>query len=120
MPCCSSLSLISLILFAQSYITNQVLHPVSSLSHLPHRHSSPQGPVSVFSDGTELSRRDVTERLRHILISAGVDGNSFSKSIFRISLATSASAAADLLAIGPVTPTFYVRTFKVTLRQASS
>ena len=73
-----------------------MLHPAFSLSHFPHRRDSPADPVSVFSDGTELSRRHVFERLRTILALVGVDGNSFSKSIFRIGLATAASAAADL------------------------
>ena len=75
-----------------------MLHPASSLFHFPHRRDSPADPASVFLDGTELSRRHVFERLRATLQLAGVDGNSFSKSIFRIGLylATAESAAADL------------------------
>lgn len=97
MPCCSPSSLTSPILFAQTLFHRpHVLHPASSLSHFPHRRGSPPDPVSVFSDGNELSRRDVTERLRTMVASAGVDGNSFRKSTFWIGLATSGSAAADL------------------------
>ena len=57
-----------------------------------HRRGNLPGPLFVFSDGTTLSRRRVTDRLRAFLAAAGVDGN-FSSHISRIGAATSASAA---------------------------
>jgi hypothetical protein len=105
--------------------TNHLLCPVSSLSHFLHRRGSLPGPLFVFSDGTALSRRHVTERLRAILASAGVDGN-FSSHSFRIGAATSASAAglsdSMIRTLGRWSSDaylVYVRTSQVTLRQAA-
>ena len=73
------------ILFARKFRDRQVLCPASSLWNFHHRRNSLPGPawvpwhVSVFSDGIELSRPHVTERLRTILASAGFDGNFLSK-----------------------------------------
>ena len=48
-------------------------------SNFSHRRGNLPGHVSVFSDGTELPCRHVTESLSTILASAGVDGNVLSK-----------------------------------------
>ena len=69
---------------------DRLLCSVSSLSNFLHRHGNCPGPLFIFSDGTALSCRLVTDRLRIILAAAGVDGN-FSSHSFQISAATSAS-----------------------------
>ena len=76
--------------------TSSILRPAFPTS--PIAVTAPADPASVLLDRTEVSRRHVFERLRATLQLAGVDGNSFSKSIFRIGLylATAESAAADL------------------------
>ena len=106
--------------------TDRLLCPVSSLSYFLHHRGNLPGPLFVFSDGTALSRRHVTDRLRSILAAAGVDGN-FSSHSFRIGAATSASAAglSDSLirTLGRWSSDaylVYVRTSKVTLHQAAS
>ena len=55
--------------------TDRLLCPVSSRSYFLHRRGNLAGPLFVFLDGTALSRRHVTDRLRTILAAAGVDGN---------------------------------------------
>ena len=107
--------------------TDRLLCPVSSLSYFHrHRRGNLPGPLLIFSDGTALSRRHVTDRLRTILAAAGVDGN-FSSHSFRIGAVTSASAAglSDSLirTLGRWSSDaylVYVHTSKVTLHQAAS
>lgn len=72
--------------------TDRLLCPISSLANSLHHRNIFLGPLFIFLDGTALSRRDVTDRLRIILAAAGVDGNFLSRS-FRIGAATFASAA---------------------------
>ena len=106
--------------------TDRLLCPVSSLFYFLHHRGNLPGPLFVFSDGTALSRRHVTDRLHSILAAAGVDGN-FSSHSFRIGAATSVSAAglSDSLirTLGRWSSDaylVYVRTSKVTLHQAAS
>ena len=105
--------------------TDHLLCPVSSLSHYIRRRGSSPGPLFVFADGSALSRRLVTDRLRSILASAGVEGN-FSSHSFRIGAATSASAAglpdSTIRTLGRWSSDaylVYVRTSPDTLRQAA-
>ena len=46
--------------------TDRLLCPISSLSYFLHRRGNLPGPLFIFSDGTALSRRHVTDRLRTI------------------------------------------------------
>ena len=62
--------------------TDRLIYPVSSLSYFLHHRGNLSGPLFVFSDGTALSRRHVTDRLCSILAAAGLDGN-FSSHSFR-------------------------------------
>jgi len=57
-----------------------------------HRRGDCSGPLFLFADGTPLSRLHITDRLRSILVDAGVQGN-FSSHSFRIGADTSANAA---------------------------
>ena len=84
MLCCSPSRPTSPMLFTKKLCHRPRARSCVQHFSLPHRRDSSPGSVSVFLD--------VTQRLGTILALAGVDGNSFRKSIFWIILATSASA----------------------------